>query len=77
MTSCSQGEQFIYYSPIPPITNTSATVYSLAPLTTYMFMVVAENGISQEYAELFPEDDRTSSAIIVVTIVDGKYIEIR
>ena len=70
----SREEQFTYYSPTPPITGTSATVDSLAPLTTYTFMVVAENGVTQGYADLFPEDDRTSSPIIVVTNTDGEYV---
>ena len=73
----SQEEQFTYYSPSPPITGTSATVPSLAPLTTYMFFIVAENGVTQEYADQFLEDDRTSSPIIVVTNTDGEYSQKR
>ena len=73
----SQEEQFTYNSPTPPITNTSATIYSLAPLTTYTLMVVAENGVTQEYPDVFPEDDRTSALIIVVTNKDGEYFENR
>ena len=73
----SQEEQFTYYSPTPPITGTSAIVTSLAPLTTYTFMVIAENGITQEYADQFPENDRTSSPIIVATKGDGESVENR
>ena len=40
----SQEHQFTCYYPTPPVINTSATITSLAPLTMYMFMVVAENG---------------------------------
>ena len=63
----SEEQQFTYYSPTPPITNTSATVTSLAPLTVYIFMVVAENGVSQVFPDLFTESDRTSSAIFATT----------
>ena len=51
----SEEEQFNYYSPTPPITGTSATVTSLTPLTIYIFMAVAENGITQEFPDLFTE----------------------
>ena len=69
----SEEQQFTYYSPTPPITNTSATITSLAPMTIYMFMVVAENGVSQEFPELFTESDRTSSAIFATTKNSGEY----
>ena len=67
----SQEQQFTYYSPSPPITDTSVTVPSLAPLTTYTFMIVAENGVSQEFADQFSENDRTSSPIFVTTQKSG------
>ena len=63
----SQEQQFPYYSPSLPITNTSVTVTSLAPLTMYTFMIVAENGVSQDFADQFSEDDRTSSPIFATT----------
>ena len=63
----SLDEEFTYYSPTPPITGTFATVTSLVPLTTYTFMVVAENGVSEEFSDQFPESSRTSSSIFVVT----------
>ena len=71
----SQENQFTYYSPTLLITNTSATVTSLTPLTTYTFMVVAENGVTVEYPDLFPEEDRTSIPIVVVTNKVGEYFE--
>ena len=71
----SEEQQFTYYSPTPPITNTSGTVTSLAPMTMYMFMVVAENGVSQEFPHLFTESDRTSSAIFATTKKSGERIK--
>ena len=58
-----------YYS---PITDTSATVTPLSPLTTYTFTVVAENEISQEFPVQFPESDRTSSSVSVTTKEGGE-----
>ena len=58
----SEEQQFTYYS---PINGTSFTVTSLAPLTVYTFLVVAENGISQEFPDQFPESNHTTSAIFV------------
>ena len=66
----TQQQNFSYYSPSPPITTTTITISSLTPMTTYMFMVVAENGLTQEFPNEFPEDDRTSSAIYD-TIIEG------
>ena len=71
----SEEQQFNYYSLTPPITNTTATVASLAPLTTYVFMVVAENGVSQGFPDLFVESDRTSSQISATTTEGSKYIK--
>ena len=71
----SEEEQFTYYSPTPPITNTSTTVTSLSPLTMYMFAVVAENGVSQEFRDHFTESNRTSSAIFATTKESGEYIK--
>ena len=71
----SEEQQFTYYSPTPPITGTSAIVPSLAPLTMYVFMVVAENGVSQEFPDLFTETNRTSSAINAATQKSGEYIK--
>ena len=71
----SQEQQFTYYSPSPPVIDTSVTVTSLAPLTMYTFMIVAENGVSQEFADQLSEDDRTSSPIFVTTQEGGWYIE--
>ena len=68
----SQEPQFSYYSPTPPITNTSATVTSLVPLTMYMFMVVAENGVSQEFHDHLTDSDRTSLVIFVTTKKSGE-----
>ena len=64
----SQEQQFTDYSPTLPVTITSATVDSLEPLTAYTFVVVAENGISQEFPDQFPESDRTSSAVLAITM---------
>ena len=69
-----QKKQFTYYSSAPPITNTSATVTSLAPLTMYMLMFVAENGTSQVFCDQFTERDRTSSVFFVTTKNGGEYI---
>ena len=70
-----EEQQFTYYSPTPPITNVSATVTSLAPLTMYVFMVVAENEVSEEFLDHFTESDRTSSAIFANTKKSGEYIK--
>ena len=67
-------EEFSYYSPTPPITDTSVTVTSLVPLTKYTFMVVAENGVTQEFSEQFVESDRTSPAISATTKEGGEHI---
>ena len=67
----SHEQQFTYYSPSPPITDTFVTVTSLAPLTTYTFVIVAQNGVSQEFADQFPEDDQTSSHVFVTTQEEG------
>ena len=56
-------QQFSYFSPCYPFTDTSATIPSLEPLTKYVFMVVAENGISVEFAGHFSNDSRTSSVV--------------
>ena len=65
-------QEFSYYSPTPPITDTSATVPSLAPLTIYTFIVVAENEVSWEFPDKFVEANRTSSAITVATEEGGE-----
>ena len=70
-----EEQQFTYYSPTPPITNTSATVTSLSPLTVYMFEVVAEIGVSQEFHDQLTESDRTSSAIFVSTEECSEHIK--
>ena len=57
-----------------PINDNFVTVTSLASLTTYMFMVVAENGVTQEFPEYFLESDRTSSAIFATTEEGGEHI---
>ena len=67
-------QNFTDYSPTPPITGTSATVTSLLPLTSYTFIVVAENGVSREFHYLFTESDRTSSAINATTKEGGECI---
>ena len=67
-------KQFSYYSPSPPITSTSVTVTSLVPVTNYTFIVVAENGVIQEFSEQFVESNRTSSAISVTTKEGGEHI---
>ena len=70
----SLEQQFNYYSPTPRITGTSATVTSLAPFTLYTFMVIAENGVSQEFHDVLNESDRTSSAINATTKENGECI---
>ena len=67
-------QEFTYYSPSPPITDTSATVPSLAPVTNYTFMVVAENGVSLEFYDEFLESNRTSSAVSVATGEGGEHL---
>ena len=67
-------QQFGYYSPSPPISGNSVTVTSLVPGTKYTFMVVAENGVTQEFSEQFVESDRTSPAISATTKEGGEHI---
>ena len=67
-------QQFTYYSPSSPITDNFVIVTSLASLTTYMFMVVAENGVTQEFSEYFLESNRTSSAIFATTQEGGEHM---
>ena len=67
-------QEFTYYSPSPPITNTLATVPSLAPVTNYTFMIVAENEVSWEFPDTFVESNRTSSAITVATEEGGEHL---
>ena len=73
MYKSTEEQHFSYYSPSPPITGISVTVTSLVPLTTYTFMLVAENGVTQEFPEHFPESNRTSSAISATTKEGGKH----
>ena len=70
--NAAMEQEFIYYCHSPPITDTSATVPSLAPGTNYTFMVVAENGVSWEFPNKFLEEDRTSSAVSVATEEGGE-----
>ena len=37
----------------------------------YTFMIVAENGVSQEFADQFSEDDRTSLPVFIATQESG------
>ena len=67
-------KEFSYYSPSPHINDTTVTVTSLVPLTTYTFMVVAENGVTREFSEQFAESERTSSAISFATKEGGEHI---
>ena len=60
-------QQFSYFSPCYPFTDTSATIPSLEPLTDYMFIVVAENGVSVEFADNFTNASRTSSVVYATT----------
>ena len=69
-----QEQKFTDYSPTLPITGTSATVTSLTPLTLYTFVVVAENGVSQEFHNRFIESDHTSLAINATTKEGGECI---
>ena len=39
----------------------------------YTFMIVAENGISQEFPDQFSEDDRTISSVLFTTQKDGQF----
>ena len=68
-------QQFSNDSTSLPITGTSVTVTPLLPLTTYIFVVVAENGVTQEFPDLFLESDRTSSAISTTTEEGGEHIK--
>ena len=67
-------QEFTYYCPSPPITDTSTTVPSLAPLTNYTFMVVAENGVSWEFYNELLESNRTSSAVSGATEEGGELL---
>ena len=67
----SEEQQLTYYS---PISGTSFTLTSLTPLTMYTFMVVAENEVSQEFPDQFPESHRTSSGTFVTTQEGGECI---
>ena len=67
-------QEFTYYSPSPSITDTSATVTSLTPVTNYTFMVVAENGVSWEFHDKFVEGNRTSSVLSVATEEGGEHL---
>ena len=60
-------QHYTYYSPSPPINDTTVTLTSLLSLTNYTFMVVAENGVTEEFPDQFVESDRTSSAVFVTT----------
>ena len=62
-----QEQQFSYFSPYCPITDTTATIPYLEPLTNYTFMVVAENGVSMEFAPHFSNDSRSSSVVNATT----------
>ena len=68
-------EKFSNYFPSLPITDTSVIVTSLVPVTNYTFMVVAENGVTQEFPDQFLESDRTSSAISATTKEGGEHIK--
>ena len=62
--------EFSYYSPSPPITATYVTITGLQPLTTYVVVVVAENGITQEYTDT-SEASRTTSPLNFTTKEGG------
>ena len=60
-------QQFSYFSPCCPITGTSSTIPYLEPLTNYMFMVIAENGVTVEFADHFSNESRRSSVVTAST----------
>ena len=60
-------QQFCYFSPCFPITDTSATIPYLEPLTNYTFMVFAENGVTVEFAHHFSNESRTGSVVNATT----------
>ena len=70
----TKEQLFTDYSPSPSITDSSVTVTSLVPLTNYTFLVVAENGVTQDFFEQFVETNRTSSAISATTKEGGEHI---
>ena len=67
------GNEFSYYSS-SPITATHVTITGLQPLTTYTVVVVAENEITQEYAQL-PLAPRTSSHLTFTTKEGGTTVK--
>ena len=52
---------------ITGIETNMVTVFGLDPVTTYIFVVVAGNGVSEAFSGAFPELARTSDGITVMT----------
>ena len=61
------GMDFQDYNPPSIITSTSADVSGLSPVTTYTFVVIADNKVTKEFPHEFPPAPRTSAELIVTT----------
>ena len=53
---------------ITGIETNTVTVSGLAPTTQYIFVVVAGNDVTKAFSAMFPEGERTSDEVIVMTL---------
>ena len=64
------GCEFVNHTTSSKITNTSATISGLSPSTTYTFVVVAGNKVTEEFPKAFPLSNaasRTSDEATITT----------
>ena len=61
------GTDFQDYNPSSIITSTSADISGLSPVTTYTFVVVANNKVTKEFPNEFPPALHTSAELTVTT----------
>ena len=64
------GCEFVSYATSSKLTDTSATVSGLSPMTTYTFVVVAGDNVTEAFPDDFPLDDaasRTSDELTIST----------